>query len=322
MKSFWRFCQVALALICTVPAWAQGDYPNRPVRVIIPYPPGAGTDLIARPVAEQLSRALGQQYVVEHRSGAGGALGAEALAKSPPDGYTLMITPQAPIVVLPYLRKVGYDPVKDIIPIARMSEVVTGIVVHPSLGVRTLQEYVALARQKPGYITYVSGGAGTITHLRAELFKLMAGIDVLHIPYRGNGEAIPDLLAGNVHTMIEAVVFPHVKAGKLVLLAILDNERHPDFPDTPTMKEAGFPEYDLPIWFGTYAPAGTPRPIIERLHNEIARIQEDDALRAKLAVAGMRLYRKAEPLNALNAYVVQQTKVLTELIEKANIKVD
>jgi len=322
MQMFWRLCQAALLLLGALPAWAQADYPNRPVRVIIPYPPGAGTDLIARPVAEQLSRALGQQFVVEHRSGAGGALGAEALAKSPPDGYTLMITPQAPIVILPYLRKVGYDPIKDIVPIARMSEIVTGIVVHPSLGVKTLGDYVALAKQKPGYITYASGGAGTITHLRAELFKSMAGIDLLHIPYRGNGEAIPDLLAGNVHTMIEATIFPHVKAGKLTLLAILDDERVADFPDVPTIKEAGFPKYELPIWFGAYAPTGTPRPIIEKLHNEIARIQADDALGAKLALGGMRLIGKSPPLDTLEPYIAQQTKQLTDLIEKANIRVD
>lgn len=322
MQMFWRLCQAALLLLGAFPAWAQADYPNRPVRVIIPYPPGAGTDLIARPVAEQLSRALGQQYVVEHRSGAGGALGAEALAKSPPDGYTLMITPQAPIVVLPYLRKVGYDPIKDIVPIARMSEIVTGIVVHPSLGVKTLGEYVALAKQKPGYITYASGGAGTITHLRAELFKSMAGIDLLHVPYRGNGEAIPDLLAGNVHTMIEATIFPHVKAGKLTLLVILDDERVADFPDVPTIKEAGFPKYELPIWFGAYAPTGTPRPIIEKLHNEIARIQADEALGAKLALGGMRLITKSPPLDTLEPYIAQQTKQLTDLIEKANIRVD
>jgi tripartite-type tricarboxylate transporter receptor subunit TctC len=319
MPGCWRFVRSALLALCALPVLAQTDYPTRPVRIIIPYPAGASTDNIARPLAERLSRGLGQQFVVENRGGAGGTLGAELLAKSTPDGYTIMVTPQTPLVVLPNLRKVGYDPAKDFVPIARMTEVITGFAVHPSLGVKTLAEFIALAKRRPGEITFVSAGVGTITHLRGEMLKVMAGIDLLHVPYKGNGEALPDLLAGNVHAMFEAVVFPHVKSGKLVLLAVVDDERHPDFPDTPTIKESGFPDYDMPIWFGAYAPRGTPAPIIDKLHREIARIHDDQAFRERQMSFGMRVYAKAETPEEIAKRIAAQTKVYAEIIKKAGV---
>ena len=233
-----------------------------------------------------------------------------------------MITPQTPIVVLPSLRKVGYDPVTDFMPIARMSEVITGFAVHPSLGVKTLPEFIALAKREPGRIVFVSAGVGTITHLRGEMLKVLAGIDMLHVPYKGNGEALPDLLAGNVHAMFEAVVFPHVKAGKLTLLAVVDDVRHPDFPDTPTIKESGFPDYDMPIWFGAYAPRGTPTSIIDRLHQEISRIHDDQEFGAKLMALGMRVYAKPETPAEIRARIEAQRVTFAEIIRKAKVQVE
>jgi tripartite-type tricarboxylate transporter receptor subunit TctC len=233
-----------------------------------------------------------------------------------------MITPQTPIVVLPNLRKVGYDPAQDIVPIARMSEVITGFAVHPSVGVTTLKDFIALAKANPGKYTFCSAGVGTITHLRGEMLKIMAGIDLLHVPYKGNGEALPDLLAGNVHAMFEAIVFPHVKAGKLTLLAVVDDERHPDFPDTPTIKESGFPDYDMPIWFGAYAPRGTPQPIIDKLHREISRIHGDAELTARLMSQGMRVYAKAESPEEMRKRIAAQTVVFAEIIRKAKVAVE
>lgn len=314
------FCIPIFVTAASVPA--RSEYPTRPVRIIVPYPAGASTDNIARPLAEKLASALGQQFVVENRGGAGGALGAELLAKSTPDGYTIMVTPQTPIVVLPSLRKMPYDPAKDFIPIARMSEVITGFAVHPSLGVRTLQDFIGLAKRNPGKYTFVSAGVGTITHLRGEMLKIMAGIDLLHVPYRGNGEALPDLLAGNVHSMFEAVVFPHVKAGKLTLLAVVDDERHPDFPDTPTIKESGFPDYDMPIWFGAYAPPGTPAAIVAKLHQEISRIHGDEELRSRLMSQGMRVYSKADTPEEMAARIAVQTGVFAEIIRKAGVTIN
>lgn len=312
----------AAIVVWATPARARDDYPNRPVRIIVPYPAGASTDTIARPLAERLSNALGQQFVVENRGGAAGVLGAEMMTKAAPDGYTIMVTPQTPIVVLPGLRKMPYDPAKDFIPIARMSEVITGFAVHPSLGVKTLPEFIALAKKHPGKYSFVSAGVGTITHLRGEMLKIMAGIDLLHVPYRGNGEALPDLLAGTVHAMFEAVVFPHVKKGKLTLLAVVDDERHPDFPETPTIKESGFPDFDMPIWFGAYAPQGTPSSIIKKLHRAISSIHDDKDFGARMMEMGMRIYPSAERPEDISIRIAAQAAVFADIIKKANIKTE
>lgn len=321
----WRSACLALilgVLAASMPALAQTDWPARPVRVVIPYPPGSGTDFIVRALAERLSRQLGQQFVVEHRSGAAGTLGTEAVARSQPDGYTIMMSPQASITVAPNLRKLPYDPLKDFVAVSRMGEVIAGFAVHPSLGVRNLQEFIALAKQKPGQITFVSAGVGSVNHLRGETLKLMAGIDLLHVPYRGNGEAVPDLLAGVVHCIFDSLVFPHVKAGKLNLLAILSDERYSEFPDVGTMKEQGLPEFDLPIWFGTWAPAGVPMPIIEKLHATLSTIHTDEEFRAKQFAGGILIYKKADTLPEFRDRIARQIAYSGDLIRRANIKLD
>ena len=239
MPGIWRGMLAGLAAILSVgAAHAQPAWPTRPVRVIVPYAPGSGTDFIVRSIAERLSRQMGQQFVVEHRGGGSGALGTEAVVKATQDGYTLLMTPQAPIVVIPHLRKLPYDALKDLVGVARFGQVIAGFAVHPSLGVKNMAEFVALAKKQPGKITFVSAGVGSVNHLRGETLKLMAGIDLLHVPYRGNGEAIPDLLAGQVHSIFDSIVFPHVKAGKLVLLAIMDDVYSMlvtvDYPDAIT----------------------------------------------------------------------------------------
>ncbi len=326
MTRLWRlFAYSAIGLMLSGVlglASAQTEWPTRPVRVVIPYAPGSGTDFIIRGLAERLSRQLGQQFVVEHRSGASGTLGAEAVARSTPDGYTFLMSPQAPIVVLPNLRKVGYDPLKDFIGVARMGEVIAGFAVHPGLGVKNMAEFIALAKQKPGQITFVSAGVGSVNHLRGETLKLMAGIDLLHVPYRGNGEAVPDLLAGQVHGIFDSLVFPHVKAGKLTLLAILSDERYSEFPDVGTMKEQGLPEFDLPIWFGTWAPAGVPMPIIEKLHAAISTIHTDEEFKARQFAAGIHIYAKTDTLAEFKARQERQLVYFGDIIKRAKITMD
>ena len=312
---------MAMMAAGAMPASAQTDWPSRPVRMIIPYAAGASTDSLVRGIAEKLQASLGQPFVVENRGGAAGALGTELAAKAAPDGYTILTTPQAPIVVLPNLRKMGYDPLGDFIHVDRMGESIAGIAVHPSVGAKTLAEFIALGKKNPGKFTFVSAGVGTVNHLRGEMLKLQAGIDLLHIPYKGTGEALADLLAGNVSLMFESSVFPHAKNGKLVLLAMLD-ERNPEFPDVPTMKEAGFPEFDLPIWTGAYLPRGTPQPIVEKLHRELAKIHGDKDLYVKLEAAGIRLYPKSESLEVLAKRLQDETARFAELIKKANVKLD
>ena len=300
---------------------AQTDWPSRPVRIIIPYAAGASTDSLVRGIAEKLQAALNQPFVVENRGGAAGALGTELVAKAAPDGYTILMSPQAPIVVLPHLRTMAYDPLKDFVHVDRLGESIAGIAVHPSVGAKTLAEFIALAKKSPGKFTFVSAGVGTVNHLRGEMLKLLAGIDLLHIPYKGTGEALADLLAGNVSLMFESSVFPHVKSGKLVLLAMLD-ERNPEFPDVPNMKEAGFPEFDLPIWTGAYLPRGTPPAIVEKLHLALAKIHEDKELAAKLEAAGMRLYPKTGSLSELADRLASEATRFGDLIKKANVKLD
>lgn len=303
-------------------ARAQADWPTRPVRVVIPYAPGSGTDFIIRAVAERLSRQLGQQFVVEHRSGAAGALGTEAVARSLPDGYTFLMTPQAPVVVIPNLRKLPYDGLKDLIGVARMGEVIAGFAVHPSLGVKDMAEFVALAKKRPGQFSFVSAGVGSVNHLRGETLKLMAGIDLLHVPYRGNGEAVPDLLAGQVHGIFDSLVFPHVKAGKLSLLAILSDERYSEFPDVKTMKEQGFPDFDLPIWFGTYAPVGVAPQIVDKLHQAISTIHGDDEFKAKQFAAGIHIYPRADSVPEMKERLARQSAYFGDLIKRANITLE
>ena len=301
---------------------AQTGYPNRPVRVIVPYAPGAGTDFVVRPVAERLSRQMGQQFVVEHRGGGAGTVGTETVVRSAPDGYTILMTPQAPIQLIPHLRKLSYDPLTNLVTIGRMGESISGFAAHPSLGVKNMTEFVALAKKNPGKYTFATAGVGSVNHLRAETLKLMAGIDLLHVPYKGVGEALPDLLAGNVDCMFDTSIFPHAKAGKLSLLAILADERYVEFPNVGTMKEQGFPEYDVPVWYGAYAPAGVPTPILEALHREIATVHSDNDFKASQFAGGIRIYPDALSMTQLRDRVRAQSAYFADLIRRADIKLE
>jgi tripartite-type tricarboxylate transporter receptor subunit TctC len=317
---------IAASMFSTLADPARGqtgtDYPNRPVRMIVPYAAGGGTDFIARGLAEKLSQQTGQQFVIEYRGGAAGALGAEAVVKSTPDGYTLLLTPQAPIQLLPHLRKLPYDPLKDLIPVGRMAEQIAGFAVHPSVGVKTMTEFVALAKQHPGKYSFGTAGVGSVNHLRVETLKLMAGINLLHVPYKGVGEAMPDLLGGVIHLMVDSIVLPAAKAGKIDLIAVLTPERYAEFPAVGTMREQGFPDYDVPVWFGTYAPAGVPQPILDKLHREIATIHADAEFQAKQFAGGTVVYKEALSLPQLQERIAKDSARFADLIRRANIKLD
>lgn len=308
----------------TGPARGQGatDYPNRPVRLVVPYAAGGGTDFIARGTAEKLSQQTGQQFVIEYRGGAAGALGTEAVVKSTPDGYTLLLTPQAPIQLLPHLRKLSYDPLKDLVPVGRMSEQIAGFAVHPSLGVKNLAEFVALAKKNPGKFTFGTAGVGSVNHLRVETLKLMAGIDLLHVPYKGVGEALPDVLSGTIQLMVDSIVLQPAKAGQLTLLSVLTPERYSEFPDVATMREQGFTDYDVPVWFGTYAPVGVPEPILEKLHTELAKMHSDREFQAKQYLGGQFVYREALTMPQLRQRIAKDSERFADLIRRANIKLD
>ena len=311
----------ALAASFSTEAFSQAQsWPERAVKVILPYAPGGATDAIGRPWADKLSQAFGQQFVVENRGGAGGMIGAEAASKSPPDGYTLFLTPNAPLSVLPTLRKTAYDPIKSFEPVGRVGDVITGFVIHPSVGVKTFKEMIEYAKKNPGKLTYGSSGNGTANHMRLEMLKLKAGIDILHIPYRGGADTLNDILPGTIHMMNEPVSLPHVKAGKLILLNINGKVRHPDFPDVATLTELGIEGADVPIWFSIYAPAGTPKDIVAKLNAKMLEIAKTDDMKAK-----MRAVNAFVPLQTpeeMAKDLVEDIKVNAELIKVANIKID
>jgi tripartite-type tricarboxylate transporter receptor subunit TctC len=269
---------VACVSVCVVSVAAAQNWPNKPVRVIVGYAPGGSTDNATRPFLEKLSVALGQQFVIENRSGASGAIGVETVVKAAPDGYTFLSTPVSALTIVPNARKTTYDPFKDLVPVALHADSTFVFAIHPSIPANTMEEFVAYAKANPGKLAWGSSGLGTITQMIGALLNKVAGIDMLHVPYRGGAESMTDFLAGNVQAFTEGNVMPHVKAGKAKLLAIVDSERHPDFPNIRMMSEI-YPEYDILNWFAIFAPTGTPEPIIRRLNEEINKIAKLPELR-------------------------------------------
>ena len=264
----------ALVLALTAPA-AADEYPTRPVRLIVPFPPGGSNDVVGRMIATQLSERLGKQVVVDNRAGAGGVIGTEIAAKSPADGYTLLVVSIAH-AVNPWLYKLNYDPIKAFAPVAILATGPNVLAVNPSLPVNSVQELVALAKQKPGELQYASAGVGSFQHLGGELFKLTASVDILHVPFKGGGPAMIDVIGGHTKIVFSSLVqtTPHIRSGKLKALATGGATRNAILPDVPTVKEAGVPDYEAVNWWGIVAPAGTPGAVVEKLRNEIAAVQD------------------------------------------------
>ena len=264
---------VAAASLCAAHAGAQ-PYPAKPVRVVTTYPPGGNTDLIARAVAQKLSLAFGQQVVVDNRGGAGGIMGTMIAAQSAPDGYTVLFGTSAGMVINPLLSsKLGYDPVRDFMPVSMVVILPQLLVTNPQLPAKNVRELIALAKAKPGYLNAGSSGVGTPNHLGTELLKWLAGVNIVHVPYKGGGPAITDLIGGQIQMAFSSVpaVLPHVKAGRLNALGIGSARRSPALPDIPTIAEAGVPGYEYTTWFGIFAPARTPAAIVGRLNTEIVQ---------------------------------------------------
>src|SRR6266851_7762636 len=274
---------VVVLLALATPAAAQimaQDYPSKPVRLIIPFPPGGSNDVVGRMIATQLSDRLGKQVVVDNRGGAGGVIGTEAAANSAHDGYTLLIISIAHSVS-PWLYKLQYDPIKSFVPVAILASGPNVLVVHPDLPVHSVSELIALAKQKPGELNYASAGIGSFQHLGGELFKLTAGVNIVHVPYKGGGPAMTDVIGGHTKVMFSSLVqtTPHIRSGKLRALGTGGATRNPVLPDVPTIAEAGVPDYESVNWWGVVAPAGTPAAIIEKLHAAITDVQNSDEVK-------------------------------------------
>jgi tripartite-type tricarboxylate transporter receptor subunit TctC len=270
------------------PGWAQ-SWPQRPVRLLVGFAPGGNSDGIARLVGQRLADRLGQQFVIENRPGANGTLAAEATARAPADGHTLFMAALPHLAIAPAMGPLAYDPIKDFAPISNVGTNPFVLVVHPSVPARTLTELVGYVRQRPGKIAYASGGNGSLTHLSMALLAKRAGLDMIHVPYKGGGPATTDLIAGHVSVYFSnlSAVVPHVKEGLIRPLAVSDDRRHPQLPDVPTVIELGYPGFRTITWNGLVAPAATPRDIIGKLADEIALAAKDPGFTARLIAYGV-----------------------------------
>lgn len=279
----------ALMLCVFSPLCAAQSYPSKPMRLIVPFAPGGGVDLIGRIIAQKLQEAWGQAVIVDNRGGGGGNIGTDMVAKSQPDGYTLLMGYVGNLAINPFLfRRLPYDPVKDFSPISLAATAPNLLVAHPSVPANTVKDLVTLAKVKPGSLSYASAGNGTVGHMVAELFKTVTGSSIVHIPYKGNGPAVTDLLGGQVQLMFAApgAVIPQVEIKKLKALAVASNKRLPELGDTPTFAEAGYPGVEASAWYGVLTSAGTPRNIISQLNKEIVRIMQRPDVKVRLAVHG------------------------------------
>jgi len=287
-KEFVRAALAALLLSWAAGASAQA-YPVRPVRVVIPLGTGGTTDVPGRIVAQRLSEALGQQFIVENKTGAGGTIGADFVAKSKPDGYTLLLTATPFVITANLYKNLPYNALTDFAPVIRVASGPYVLTVHPSLGVNSVRELIALAKAQPGKIDYVSSGNGSAQHLVGAMFAHMAGIQLSHVPYKGSSQAQQDLVAGMVKVgfLGTPIVIPHVKSGRLKALAVSTAQRSPHMPDAPTIAEAGVPGFEALVWVGLLAPAGTPSDIVAKLNSEITRLLGAPDVRQLLASSGV-----------------------------------
>ncbi len=279
-----------LTMLAAGPAAAQpAAYPSKPIRIVVPYPPGGFNDTLARTVGARLQTVWGQPVTVDNKPGGGTVIGTDAVAKSAPDGYTLFIMPFAFAVNPSIFRKLPYDPAKDFAPITLAATTPNLLVIGPEIKVNSVAELLALARSKPGGLSYASTGTGSSNHLSMEKFKQMAGVDITHIPYKGSAPAVTDLIGGQVGLMFDNVpnVIQHIKAGKLKALAVTSAKRSPHVPDLPTVAEAGVPGFEVSVWFGIAAPGGTPAAIIDKLHAEIVRTLSLPEVRDKFFAQGV-----------------------------------
>ncbi|HEX2828123.1 MAG TPA: tripartite tricarboxylate transporter substrate binding protein [Burkholderiales bacterium] len=280
---------LAAALGCTTAAHGQTAYPLKPIRLVAPFPPGGGTDFLARLFGQKMSETLSQQVVVDNRGGAGGTIGTDIVAKAPPDGYTIILVSASHAINPGLYPKLPYDSIHDFAPITQIATSPGILVVNPSLPVKTVKELIALARAKPGQINYASAGSGTPPHLAGELFKLMAKIDMVHVPYKGNAPAFTDVIGGQVSLIFPTMpsAMPFIKSGKLRPIAVTSAKRSPAAPDIPTIAESGLPGYEATSWYGILAPGRTPREIVAKLHEVLVSIIGAPDMKDKLAAQGL-----------------------------------
>jgi tripartite-type tricarboxylate transporter receptor subunit TctC len=313
---------VAAALLCAANACAQA-YPSKPIRMVITYTPGGNTDLVGRAVAQKLGDSLGQQVVVDNRGGGGGVLGTLITAQAAADGYTIMLGTSAGMVIHPLLSAtLPYDAVRDFVPVSMVVIIPQLLVTNPQLPVKNVRELIALAKAKPGYLNAGSSGIGTPNHLGTELLKALAGVNIVHVPYKGGAPALTDLIGGQIHMAFSSVpaVLPHIKAGRLNALGVGSAKRSPALPNIPTIAEAGVPGYEYTTWYGIFAPARTPAPIVARLNKEIVKVLVLPELNERFVSQG------ADPAPStpgeLSHYMAAESARWAKTIKTAGIRIE
>ena len=313
---------VFLSFFVTALACAQA-YPAKPIRLIVPYPPGGSADILARAIGQKAGEGLAQPIVVENRPGAGTLIGTDALAKSAPDGYALMLGTVSSHAINPALNsRLPFDPLKDFTPILLVASIPFAMIVHPSVPARSVQEFIALARARPGQLNYSSAGNGTSNHLAGELLKSMTGIELTHAPYKGSAPALNDLISGQVSLMFDLVLTaaPHIKSGAVRGLAVTGKQRSAVLPELPTVAETGLPNYEVSAWFGIFGPAGLPHQVVQRLNGEFVNAMQQPELRQRLASLG------ADPLTSsaeeFSAYLRSEIDKWAKVVKASGMKAD
>ncbi len=302
---------------------AAAAYPDRPVKVIVPFPPGGATDIVGREISDRLARALGQPFVVENRSGASGNIGMEAAARAPADGYTLVVGAPQTLTINPQLFKSNpFNPQKELDPIVVVATVPNVLIINPKLPISSVKELIAYAKERPGKVNYGSSSIGGTPHLSSELFKSMTKTDIMHIPYRGSSPALTDLMGGQIDMMFDNLPasLPHIKSGRVKALAVTTRQRSDAAPELPTMEEAGVPGFESQGWFSLLAPAGTPRPILEKINAEVNKILATDSFKERLANVGAQ--PKGGSIADFRELLDTETRRWSKVIEFADIKVE
>lgn len=310
-----------LAMAALMPAVAQ-QYPTKPIKLILPFPTGGATDVMSRILAEKLTSRLGQPVIVENKPGAGTMLASEYVAKAPADGYTLLMAASSLVIAPSLYSKVNYDPIKDFTPVTQVAAVIHLVVVNPNLPVQSIQDLIAYLKANPGKVSYGSTGSGTSTHLEAELFKKMAGVEIEHIPYKGSTPALADLVGGQTSMMFDPIASskPYLESGRLRALAVTTAQRSISAPDLPTVAESGLPGYEAMPWLGIVAPAGTPKPVVDRLYKEVSEVLKMQDVKDRFKSLGLDIIGNTPAEFA--TFIAQDQKKWDQVIKNSGAKAD
>ena len=310
-----------LSVACELSMAADPAYPGRPIRIVDAFPPGGPSDIVGRSMSPRLSEALGQPVVIDNRGGAAGVVGCDLVAKAAPDGYTLLLGPSGALTIQPSLSaKLPYDPQRDFEPVTQLTSGPQVIAVNPGVPAKSVADLISLAKAKPGQLNYASGGTGTANHLAAEVFKLAAGVDIVHVPYKGTGPALASVLTGETQMIVSSLLpaLPHLKSGKMRALAVTSTSRSSAVPDVPTASESGLPRFETSSWHGILAPAKTPRGIIARLHDDFVKVLNMADVRERLMAQGLNVVGSTP--QAFAAYIRSETVKYARVIKQVGIK--